>query len=64
MKCLKWPLRSYCVVLFHRCEEDLEMTGLSGIEDIVGEMLDKGQIDPLSVGLTEQQAQNITNRTR
>ena len=38
--------------------------GLSGIEDIVGEMIAKGDIDPNSVGLTQQQVQKITENVR
>ena len=45
-------------------DTDLEVTGLSGIEDIVGEIIAKGDIDPHSVGLTEQQAQKISEKVR
>ena len=38
----------------------LEVTGLSGVEDIVGEVIAKGEIDPRSVGLTREQAQKIS----
>lgn len=45
-------------------EVDLDVTGLSGIEDIVGEIIAKGDIDPESVGLTEQQADALIHRAR
>ena len=40
------------------------MTGLSGIEDIVGEMIAKGDIDPTRVGLNQQQVQKVTENIR
>ena len=44
--------------------EELEVTGLSGVEDIVGEMIEKGEIEPRHVGLTEQQAHKLTQHAR
>ena len=42
----------------------LEETGLTSIEDIVGEMIVNGEIDPHSVGMTEEQAQKISRKSR
>ena len=42
----------------------LEETGLTSIQDIVGEMILNGEIDPHSVGLTEEQAQKISRKSR
>ena len=42
----------------------LEETGLTSIEDVVGEMILNGEIDPHTVGLTEEQAQKISHKSR
>ena len=42
----------------------LEETGLTSIEDLVGEMILNGEIDPNSVGLTEEQVQRISHKSR
>ena len=42
----------------------LEETGLTSIEDLVGEMILNGEIDPHAVGLTEEQAQKISHKSR
>ena len=42
----------------------LDETGLTSIEDVVGEMILNGEIDPHSVGLTEEQAQKISHKSR
>ena len=42
----------------------LEETGLTSIEDLVGEMILNGEIDPHSVGLTEEQVQKISRKSR
>ena len=42
----------------------LEETGLTSIEDLVGEMILNGEIDPHSVGLTEEQVQRISRKSR
>ena len=43
---------------------DLQETGLTSIEEIVGEMILNGEVDPHSVGLTEEQAQKISRKSR
>ncbi len=40
------------------------MTGLSGVEDIVGEMISAGELNPRQVGLSDEQGQNLTDRAR
>ncbi len=52
-------LSNYC-----RTGGDLDITGLSGVSDIVGDMLRRGDIDAAQAGMSQQQAQQLQDRAK
>ena len=40
------------------------MTGLSGVSDIVGDMLRRGDIDAAQAGISQQEAQLLQDKAR
>ena len=49
-------------LFYFRSTELAKMSGLSGISDIIGDMVAKGEIDLEDAGLTQREADHLVKR--